>query len=203
MGRPGRRGGPRIRRRSCHLLVRRCCPRWTPLGSGRRPTRRSLRRRPDRCGTHAWRGLCGSGRDGGILAYDWFYVAPDTCLRVPRRREPRRTHRLLGCGRTDRPGRGDAVRRAKRSEGARTEIAAEQAALRRVATLVARGVPASDVFAAVAAESGQLLGVHSAHMARFDADGGAIGVSSWSPGETHIRPGRRIPLTIRASWGWS
>jgi signal transduction histidine kinase len=130
----------------------------------------------------------------GILAYDWFYVAPTHAYEFPDAANLVELIVYVGAGVLIGQVGADAVRRAKRSEGARTAIAAEQAALRRVATLVARGVPASDVFAAVAAESGQLLGVHSTHMARFDADGGAIGVSSWSPGETHILPGRRIPL---------
>jgi signal transduction histidine kinase len=130
----------------------------------------------------------------GILAYDWFYVAPTHAYEFPDAANLVELIIYVGAGVLIGQVGADAVRRAKRSEGARTAIAAEQAALRRVATLVARGVPASDVFAAVAAESGQLLGVHSTHMARFDADGGAIGVSSWSPSGTHMRPGRRIPL---------
>ena len=130
----------------------------------------------------------------GILAYDWFYVAPTHAYEFPDTANLVELIIYVGAGVLIGQVGADAVRRAKRSEGARTAIAAEQAALRRVATLVARGVPASDVFAAVAAESGQLLGVHSTHMARFEADGTAIGVSSWSPGGTHMRPGTRTPL---------
>jgi signal transduction histidine kinase len=50
-------------------------------------------------------------------------------------------------------------------------VAAEQAALRRVATLVARGVAPELVFAAVAEEVGRLTGAHVAAISRFDADG--------------------------------
>ena len=39
------------------------------------------------------------------------------------------------------------------------ELAHEQAALRRVATLVARGVPPEEVFGAVTEEAGRLLSV--------------------------------------------
>ena len=46
----------------------------------------------------------------------------------------------------------------------------EQAALRRVATLVARGVAPTQVFAAVAQEVGQLLDVDSAHVGRYEPD---------------------------------
>jgi signal transduction histidine kinase len=45
----------------------------------------------------------------------------------------------------------------------------EQAALRRVATLVARGVPPDELFAAVTEEVGQLLQVASAGMGRYEA----------------------------------
>ena len=50
-------------------------------------------------------------------------------------------------------------------------LAAEQAALRRVATLVARGVPPEEVFAAVVTEVGQLLAVDLATMGRYEPDG--------------------------------
>jgi hypothetical protein len=53
-----------------------------------------------------------------------------------------------------------------RDEAAR--LAAEQAALRRVATLVAEDVPSSELFHAVAREVGTLLGADFAGMARFE-----------------------------------
>jgi signal transduction histidine kinase len=52
-------------------------------------------------------------------------------------------------------------------------LAEEQAALRRVATLVARGVPAAEVFAAVAQEVGSVLGADATTIARLDPDGAA------------------------------
>ena len=48
-------------------------------------------------------------------------------------------------------------------------VLAEQAALRRVATLVARGTAPADLFAAVAREVGVVLGADAAHLGRFDA----------------------------------
>jgi signal transduction histidine kinase len=56
----------------------------------------------------------------------------------------------------------------------------EQAALRRVATLVARGVPPGDVFAAVTEEVGQLLPVDYAGMGRYESDGAITTVAAWS-----------------------
>jgi signal transduction histidine kinase len=49
-------------------------------------------------------------------------------------------------------------------------LAEEQAALRRVATLVARGVRPEEVFAAVTQEAGRLLSVEYAHLGRFEPD---------------------------------
>jgi GAF domain-containing protein len=57
-------------------------------------------------------------------------------------------------------------------------LAEEQAALRRVATLVAQDVPSSDLFAAVAQEVRTLFGAELTTMARFDDDGATIVVAS-------------------------
>jgi GAF domain-containing protein len=80
---------------------------------------------------------------------------------------------------------------------ARREVATlanEQAALRRVATLVAEGVPPSEMFAAVARELGQLLGVDSTHLARYEPDDTAIGVGSWSAHGADAPIGLHVPL---------
>jgi signal transduction histidine kinase len=58
-------------------------------------------------------------------------------------------------------------------------VADEQAALRRVATLVARGVAPEEVFAAVTEEIGQLLPVEYANMGRYEADAMLSIVASW------------------------
>jgi signal transduction histidine kinase len=66
---------------------------------------------------------------------------------------------------------------------ARVELrgyAEEQSALRRVATLVARGAPPEDVFAAVAAEEGRLLGTGLTLITRYNRDGTGTVVGSWS-----------------------
>jgi signal transduction histidine kinase len=59
-------------------------------------------------------------------------------------------------------------------------IAEEQAALRRVATLVARPAPPEEVFAAVAAEVGRVLAADITVMGRYDPDGAATIVGTWS-----------------------
>jgi hypothetical protein len=65
--------------------------------------------------------------------------------------------------------------RAAREEGARRQTRLEQlangqAALRRVATLVARGAPPAETFSAVAAEVGQLLGADVTIVLRYEPD---------------------------------
>ena len=56
----------------------------------------------------------------------------------------------------------------------------EQAALRRVATLVARDVPSDELFAAVAGEVGGLLGADLAWMIRDEPDGTVTPVATWA-----------------------
>jgi signal transduction histidine kinase len=82
---------------------------------------------------------------------------------------------------------------------ARVELrvyAEEQAALRRVATLVAGGAPPGQVFAAVAAEAGQLVDADFTGISRYDADGMATFVGRWSRTETRmgITVGGRLNL---------
>ena len=60
------------------------------------------------------------------------------------------------------------------SREALERLAQEQAALRRVATLVARGVRPAEIFSAVSDEVGHLLSSDMAWGARFESDGQAI-----------------------------
>jgi signal transduction histidine kinase len=75
-------------------------------------------------------------------------------------------------------------------------IADEQAALRRVATLVARAEPPEAVFAAVAAEAGQLLAVDFAVLVRYDEPDMMEVAGLWTTAEgTPPTPvGNRLPL---------
>src|SRR5882757_4552175 len=59
------------------------------------------------------------------------------------------------------------------------QLADEQAALRRVATLVARGAPADELFAAVPQEAGQLLQADQTTMIRYGSDGTSTVVANW------------------------
>jgi len=73
-------------------------------------------------------------------------------------------------------------------------LANEQAALRRVATLVARGVPAAEVFATVAEEVGRLFGADMTHIVRFEADETVTVVAGWSRDGGHLPIGTRFPI---------
>src|SRR4029079_7443691 len=70
------------------------------------------------------------------------------------------------------------------SAQARTELrgfAEEQAALRRVATLVARGAPPEELLNCVAAEAGRVLPAATTVLARYDPDGATVvTVGTWS-----------------------
>jgi signal transduction histidine kinase len=68
----------------------------------------------------------------------------------------------------------------------------EQAALRRVATLVAGGSEPAEVFAAVAEEVGRLLGVSIVQMSRYVSDQAVTVVAAW--GEQPLPPGSTWPL---------
>ncbi len=74
-------------------------------------------------------------------------------------------------------------------------LAEEQAALRRVATLVARGAPSSEVFEAVAQEVAQVLGLRNAAISRYDDDGKAMTVlATYGDHPDDFGPGSRWPL---------
>jgi signal transduction histidine kinase len=73
-------------------------------------------------------------------------------------------------------------------------LADEQAALRRVATLVARGVPPGEVFAAVTGEIGRLLSVEYTHLSRYEPGGTVTSVASWGATVVRVPVGRRWSL---------
>jgi signal transduction histidine kinase len=73
------------------------------------------------------------------------------------------------------------------------QLAAVQAALRRVATQVAYGNPAEEVFAAAAEEAGRLAGADYIRIVRFDS-GNLIGIAAWDRTAEHVRAGGRWSL---------
>jgi signal transduction histidine kinase len=82
---------------------------------------------------------------------------------------------------------------ASREQVAR--LADEQAALRRVATLVARESSPAEVFAAVAAELGRLLDVAVTRIVRYEQDDTATVVAGWGTHAAQAAPvGTQLPL---------
>src|SRR3954451_15673620 len=73
-------------------------------------------------------------------------------------------------------------------------VAAEQAALRRVATLGARGAPDEQVFDAVCEETGRLIGATNVNLAHFTPDGFNQTIAGWSERGNHVPAGTRLPL---------
>jgi signal transduction histidine kinase len=88
---------------------------------------------------------------------------------------------------------GTAMANAQAREELR-DFAEEQAALRRVATLVAGGAPPEKVFAEVAAETGRVLSANMADISRYDHDGVATSVGVWNGAGTPAEVGRRLIL---------
>jgi len=75
-------------------------------------------------------------------------------------------------------------------------LVAEQRALRRIATLVARGVPPSEVFAAVASEVGSVVGADHTNIIRYEPDNTATVVGYWSD----PRAPRVMPPPLDGHW---
>jgi signal transduction histidine kinase len=73
----------------------------------------------------------------------------------------------------------------------------EQAALRRVATLVARDVPPEEVFAAVTEEIGRLLAVDLTTLGRYERDGTVTILATWGLAGERFPVGSRWPLEGR------
>ena len=80
------------------------------------------------------------------------------------------------------------------SGSALARLAAEQAALKRVATLVARGTPSEQVFAAVAEEVGRLLCADMTNICRYEPVNTMTFVATWARSGEGFRLGSRWPF---------
>jgi PAS domain S-box-containing protein len=97
------------------------------------------------------------------------------------------------------PGQ-DVIYGIARDVTERRRVDAEQAALRRVATLVARDVPPAEIFQAVAEEIAAIAPTDVVHVLRYEEDGTAVPVASWSglPDGASLEPPAQdgIPATV-------
>jgi signal transduction histidine kinase len=73
-------------------------------------------------------------------------------------------------------------------------LADEQAALRRVATLVARAAPQGELFSSVIEEVARLFNADHTTMSRYDSDGTATIIAGWRREGDHLAIGTRRPL---------
>ncbi|MGH3966827.1 MAG: GAF domain-containing protein [Mycobacterium sp.] len=91
---------------------------------------------------------------------------------------------------------GRDVSERRREQEQLRRLATQQAALRRVATLVASGVSPEEVVGAVAEEMGRCLDVQHAEVFRYEDDGAAIGVAACyaETGSQGPRVGERLTL---------
>jgi signal transduction histidine kinase len=89
---------------------------------------------------------------------------------------------------------GELAARSRQRARESARLAEEQAALRRVATLVARSTVPAEVFEAVTREVGLRSGADLARMERYEADGTVTGVARWSRQDDPLAVGTRIPL---------
>ena len=80
------------------------------------------------------------------------------------------------------------------SREALSRLAAEQAALRRVATLVAAQASPDEIYAAVAAEVARLLRADRGAVVRYEPDDTLTVTAYWSTDGTDVPIGTRIPL---------
>jgi GAF domain-containing protein len=84
--------------------------------------------------------------------------------------------------------------RSRRETRESIRLGEEQAALRRVATLVAQRVSPATLFEAVTREVGLRCDADLARMERYEADGTVTGVGAWSRADGELVVGTRIVL---------
>jgi signal transduction histidine kinase len=157
-----------------------------------------------------------AGLVGSMLLIVAFGTYLTRAIALPVRRAAAMAGRLAGgelSARMPETGTGEVgdLQRAFNTMGASLEkssdelrqLADEQAALRRVATLVARAVPPATLLRAVVAEVGRLLAADSTRMLRYEPDGKAVGVASQSEpglempeGSTYAPEGRDVATVV-------
>jgi signal transduction histidine kinase len=115
-----------------------------------------------------------------LLSFDWYFVPPTHPHNFPNAENLGYLLAYIAAGVLIGELTGRVGRRADSSESARSELAEEQAALRRVATLVARGEPPDAVFAVVAEEAGVMLDVDGARVVRFIGEGEILQLEGWT-----------------------
>jgi PAS domain S-box-containing protein len=86
------------------------------------------------------------------------------------------------------------VTHRRQAEAQVERLAEEQAALRRVATLVAHDASQAEVFTAISESAGQLLGTEEIRMMRYEDERSAVVVARWGGAGDLMPVGARLPL---------
>ena len=131
----------------------------------------------------------------GLVAFDWYQFPPTHPEELPDAQNLASLFVYLAVGSMVGELAAYRTRRAETSEAARAELAAEQVALRRVATLVAKEASPADVLAKVAEEAANVLGDVDCALVRDAGDGTATIVAAWGAGMSAAFPvGTRLPV---------
>ena len=121
------------------------------------------------------------------LAYDYLFIPPIHSFKIA----DARNDVALGVFLVTAVVVGGLAARLRRAAVESGRLSEQQAALRRVATLVARGAPPPEVFSAVARELAEEFGATITAVLRYEDDGTATIVGGWG------EPGMQIPIGIR------
>jgi signal transduction histidine kinase len=122
------------------------------------------------------------------LAFDFFWTPPLFTLNTYGGQDLIGTAVYLGVGLVI-GGLASQSRQRRRAE----ELASEQAALRRVATLVAKDAPEGKVFTAAAEEVGRLARASTAQVFRYEQDGSVVRLAVWGSGTEDLTVSARYP----------
>ena len=127
----------------------------------------------------------------GVVALDWYAIPPVHESLIPDLENALAWCAYLLAGTLLGQLASTARRRAEASEREASALAAEQAALRRVATLVAKETSPGEVFALITQEVALLLDIDAASLIRFESDRTATVVAAWN------RYGELLPVDTR------
>ena len=139
-----------------------------------------------------------------LVAFDWYQFPPTHPFAFPDAANLASLLVYLGAAALVGELAAYAARRAEVSEAARSRLAEDQAALRRVATLVARGVAPAEIVAAVAAEASALLDVDGARVVpnADDVDSTPGAVVERTLAEPGVRSAVGAPIVVDGRpWG--
>ena len=143
----------------------------------------------------------------GLVAYDWFVFPPTHPEEFPDRDNLLSLLAYLAVGTVAGELAAYGARRAESSEAARALLADEQAALRRVATVIARGATREAVFDAIAREVATLVRVDEILMLRYEDDQHATVLASARPhsqfpvGSHQTLGGENLATRVRETGG--